>query len=181
MNSGKRLRQNIWRIDHLVFAYSTRERLDETRANMNAVLGLEPDDWDDPVVLSLPLNCTTQLCWSAGLELICPAPGDESGEWIGAPLLAERGEGLAMAAFGVPNIREAHQRANDAGFPVIQTFQDPRHPVPAEERPAGEIPWDFPEELQRPHRLIRESIFTPFNGTGLYFAQIEPKTEFSEE
>jgi hypothetical protein len=47
MNSGKRLRRNIWRIDHLVFAYSTSERLDETRANMNAVLGLEPDDWDD--------------------------------------------------------------------------------------------------------------------------------------
>jgi hypothetical protein len=172
---GTRLHQNVQRIDHIVFVYASRARLDEVRAKLDAVLGLDPDDWEDPIVIAPPQNCITQLCWSAGIELICPVPGREDEPWAGAQTLATRGEGLGMIAFGVADLHAANARARAAGFPIVASFSDPRHPDPPEERPGLGLDTVLPAELVEVHGLLRESVIAPFDGTGLYFAQVEPR------
>jgi len=175
MKPATELRQNIQRIDHVVFVYRSRERLDDVREKLNSVLGLDSEDWEEPIVIAPPQNCITQLCWSAGLELICPVPGREGEPWAGKHVLATRGEGLGMIAFGVEDLYAANRRARSAGFPIVASFGDPRRPDPPGEQAGQGLDTVLPESLVEVHGLLRESVIAPFDGTGLYFAQIEPK------
>ena len=95
MATKRALRQNVGRIDHVAFFYSSQEALADTQEKLSSILNMDADDWEEPVDLGAPLNIRTQLCWQAGLELICPVPGYEE-DWYGAPLVAARGEGLEI-------------------------------------------------------------------------------------
>jgi hypothetical protein len=172
MATKRTLRQNVGRIDHVAFFYSTEEALNDTREKLNTILDLAADDWEEPVDLGAPLNIRTLLCWQAGLELICPAPGHDD-DWYGAPLVAARGEGLGMVVFGVADIDEAARRAAAIGLPVMQMLDDSRHPGGHDTVRAG-LPFSMGPELEAPFRLIREGLVTPFGGTGLLLGQLEP-------
>jgi len=168
----RRIRRNVGRIDHVIFFYASLERLEDTRDKMSAVLNLSVDDWEKPVQLDPPFNLVTAVCWGAGLEIICPAPGHEA-DWFGAPMIADRGEGLGMVVFGVADIDEAGERAARVGLPVVQTLQDSRHPDGPDSIRAG-LPFFFGPGVEAPFQLIREAVITPFNSTGLAFGQLEP-------
>lgn len=172
MASNRKLRQNIGRIDHCIFFYSSFERAEDTREKMSAVLGLERDDWGKPVDLDPPFNLCTQVCWPAGLEIVCPSAGHEE-DWFGAPVIAQRGEGLSMVVFGVDDIDKAGERAAKVGLPVLQTLQDSRHPDGPDAIHAGPD-FFFGAELEAPFRLMREAVITPFNGAGLALGQLVP-------
>jgi len=172
MGSERRLRQNVGRIDHVVWFYSSSERLEDTRDKMTAVLGLTDDAWEKPVDLDAPFHLRTVLCWEAGLEIVCPTPGHEA-DWFGAPLIAERGEGIGMVIFGVGDMDAAARRAAAAGFPVIQSLEDSRNP-PAPDSITTGLPFVFGAEIEAPFRLIREAVIMPFNSSGLALGQLEP-------
>jgi hypothetical protein len=172
MATKRALRRNVGRIDHVAFFYSSEDGLRDTREKLSTILGLDPQDWGKPVDLGAPLNIRTQLCWPAGLELICPAPGHDD-DWYGAPLVAARGEGLGMVVFGVADIDEAARRATAIGLPPLQMLDDSRHPGGPDTVRAG-VPFTMGPELEAPFRLIREGLLTPFNGTGLLLGQLEP-------
>jgi hypothetical protein len=169
---GSKPQRNVGRIDHVVFFYSSFEKLQETREKITAVLGLSEDDWEDPANLDPPFNLCTQLCWRAGLEIACPTPGYED-NWFGAPLIAERGEGLGIVVFGVANLDAAAEQAARAGLPVVQTLEDSRYP-PGESNFTAGVPFAFGPGVEAPFRLIREAVVTPFNSTGLAIGQLEP-------
>jgi hypothetical protein len=167
-----RFQQNVGRVDHVVFFYSSFERMVDTREKMTAVLGLDPEDWQEPVTLDPPFHIVTQVNWPAGLEVICPAEGHEQ-DWFGAPLVAEKGEGIGMLVFGVADIDDAMERAARAGLPVVQTLQDSRRPDGPDQIQAG-APFFLGSGVESNLALIREAVLTPFNGTGLAIGQIEP-------
>ena len=173
MTTSKSGRRNVGRIDHVAFFYSTFERLEETRNRITSVLGLDEADWEKPADLDPPFNMRTQPCWSAGLEIVCPVPGHEL-DWFGAPLIAERGEGLGAVVFGVDDIDEASRRAERVGLPVIQRLQDSRHPDGPDSVNAG-VPFFFGPEIEAPFHRIREAWITPFDSTGLAFGEFEPR------
>lgn len=63
------IRPDQYSVARQAWVVAIRERLDEVRAKMNAVLGLDEEDWDEPVVAAPPLN------WSAGLDRVAqPTP-----------------------------------------------------------------------------------------------------------
>lgn len=167
-NTAKR---NVNRIDHVLFAYQSFERAEETRQKMTSLLGLHPDAWEKPATLDQPFNLRASLCWDAGLEIISPLEGCED-NWFGAQLIAERGEGICAVVFGVQDLDQACRRAEQIGLPVAQRLQDPRHPDGPEEIEAG-IPYFLSPEIVSPFHRLREGLIGPFNGTGLAFGDIE--------
>ena len=169
---GSKPYREVGRIHHVVYFYRTFETLQDTRAKMNAVLGISEDEWEEPVNLEPPFNLCTQLCWRAGLELTCPAPGHEE-DWFGAPLIAERGEGIGFVVFNVADLDSTAEDAAQAGVPIIQTLQDSRHP-PGESTFTAGLPFTFGPGVEAPFALIREAVVTPFNSTTLAVGQFEP-------
>lgn len=172
MTAKRKWTQNIDRINHCIFFYSSIERAAETRDTMSAVLDIDPEEWEKPVDQGPPFNLRTLVCWSAGLEIVCPTAGHEQ-DWFGAPVIAERGEGLSMVVFGVDDIDKANARAAKLGFPIVQTLQDSRHPDGPNSVHAG--PEFFVgSEIEASFDLVREAVITPFNNTGLIFGQLVP-------
>jgi len=172
MTGVRNPRRNVGRIDHVIFVYNSFERLAETRDKMTAVLGLDPGDWEEPADLDPPFNLRTQVCWSAGLEIICPREGCED-NWFGAPVIAERGEGIGAVVLGVDDLDEASRRAERAGLPVVQRLQDSRHPDGPDAVHAG-MPFFFGAGIEKRFHRIREALLTPFNSTGLALGEFEP-------
>ncbi|HEY1967043.1 MAG TPA: hypothetical protein VGH89_03795 [Pseudonocardia sp.] len=172
MTSTRKAKRNVGRIDHVIFVYQTRERADETREKMTALLALDPGDWEDPTDLDPPFNLCTQVNWTAGLEIICPLAGHEDA-WFGTPLIAERGEGIGAVVFGVEDIDEATRRAERVGIPVVQRLQDSRHPDGPDEVRAG-VPFFFGAGIEKRFHRIREALIGPLNGAGLAFGEFEP-------
>jgi hypothetical protein len=167
-----KFRQNVGRVDHVIFFYGSTAAAVDTQEKMTAVLGLDPDDWRPAAHVGPPFNITTRVNWPAGLEIVCPAEGHEQ-DWFGAPVIAERGEGIGMLVFGVPDIDEANARAEKLGLPIVQTLQDSRFPDGPDKVHAGPD-YFYGPDIESAVKLIRESVIMPFNGTGLVFGQIEP-------
>jgi hypothetical protein len=172
MTRTQKAKRNVGRIDHVIFAYQTFERAEETRQKMTALLGLDPDDWEDPTDLDPPFNLCTQVNWPAGLEIICPSVGHEDA-WFGTPLIAERGEGIGAVVFGVEDLDEVSRRAERVGVPVVQMLQDSRHPDGPDAYQAG-IPFFFGAGVEKRFHHIREALIGPFNGTGLALGEFQP-------
>ena len=164
-------KRNVGRIDHVIFAYRTFERAEETREKVSALLGLEMGDWMKPAELGPPFNLRTTVHWEAGLEIVSPLEGMED-QWFATQAIAERGEGVCAVVFGVDDIDEASRRAERVGLPVLQRLQDSRSPDGADSVHAG-LPFFFGDVIESHHKRIREALVSPFNNTGLAFSEIE--------
>jgi 4-hydroxyphenylpyruvate dioxygenase-like putative hemolysin len=168
MKKGQKLQQNIDRVDHIAYVYRSFDRLEEARKNFSAVMGFDPDDWEDSFDDVKPSFARSVICWKAGIEFLCPVPGHEA-VWIFKDLVEERGEGIAIVVMGVADLDVAKERARKAGIPILHTIEDPRHPN--SEHDAHHMG----EPLRRPFTIIREAIITPFNSILMAFGQIEPR------
>jgi hypothetical protein len=172
MTNTEKTKRNVGRIDHVIFAYRTFERAEQTREKMTALLGLDPDAWMKPADLDPPFNLRTSVCWEAGLEIISPLEGFED-NWFGTQIIAERGEGVCAVVFGVDDIDEACRRAEGLGLPILQTMHDSRFPDGPDSVHAG-LPFTFGDTIEACHKRLREALVSPFNGTGLAFGEFEP-------
>jgi hypothetical protein len=172
MAGTQKAKRNVGRIDHVIFAYGSHERAEETRDRMAALLGLDLDEWMKPADLEAPFNLRTWVHWEAGLEIICPLEGRED-QWFGTRILAERGEGICAVVFGVHDIDEACRRVEGLGLPVLQTMHDSRSPDGPDSVHRG-LPFFFGDTIEACHTKIREALVSPFNGTGLALGEFEP-------
>jgi hypothetical protein len=168
---GTQLQQNINRIDHIAYLYRDTERMLDAKMALSAVLGLEPEDWEEPFDDVHPSYSHIELCWRAGFELICPRPGHE-GDWIFHDLIEERGEGIATVVIGVPDLDEAIERAEKAGYPVRHIIEDSRH------ENARDVNHEMGEPLKAPFKIIREAMITPFNSVIMAFGEIVPNDSY---
>lgn len=93
-------RQNVGRIDHIVFAYHNRENQLNAQKQFSDLLKI--DDWDDLGEIEEG-GVRVIISWKSGLELLCRTK-EES---ILKDHLANHGEGFYSLVFGVADLDDA--------------------------------------------------------------------------
>lgn len=111
-------RQNVGRVDHLVFAYKSKESRDAARRHFEEVLRIT--DWMHLGVMEEG-GVDVLISFSSGFELLYPV---RAGSTLDAHLEA-RGEGLYTLVYGVTDAEEAAEHAASKGAAIYRIVSRP--------------------------------------------------------
>lgn len=113
LNIGAGGRQNVGRIDHVVYCYASRQSRDAARAEFEAKLGIH--GWSEIGEID-QAGIDVIVDWGSGIELLCPVRDKN----ILSAGLAAHGEGFHGAVFGVADLDAAVERVRSNGAePII--------------------------------------------------------------